>query len=96
MLSPLGVPVLPQKGTSWLAEPKEARTGIGRRDKSLFRWSRVMMVTDEERALQNLDHTLLPPVPPPELFACVSPIRSPVEMVLFLPSTFGFIPGLSG
>lgn len=64
-MSPLGMPVLPQRGASWLAEPKAVRTGMGRMGKCLFRWSWVLMVTDEERISQNLDHIFLPPVPHP-------------------------------
>lgn len=45
----LGMPVLPQRCPSWLAEPKAVRIGIDLTGKSMFQWSWVMMVNDEER-----------------------------------------------
>lgn len=56
------------------------------------------MITDGERTFQNLVRifSLSSCTPPPKLLAVFHQSEVLVEMVLFLPSTFGFISGFTG
>lgn len=59
-MSPLGMPLLPWRCTSWLGEPGASGNWYRLHGQARFNDLGVMMVVEEEKTFQNLDHIFLP------------------------------------